>query len=72
MPLARDKDMFGLAALKAALQRQEGGFMRAATYIEGPKKELTVKETTNERTAKALLDRNAAGQFVKKDEGYGR
>lgn len=58
-----NEDMSGLAAFRAALERQEGQFMRGATYIMNSPKELT----DGEKVAQALLDRNAKGQFVKRE-----
>ena len=67
-----NEDMSGLAAFRAAIQRQEGQFMRGASYIMNPPKDLTDvpgerKESDGERVAKALLERNAKGQFVKRE-----
>lgn len=61
----QNEDMHGLAAFRAAIQRQEGQFMRGATVILNPPKDL--KLTDNQRIATALQDRNASGQFVKKE-----
>lgn len=61
-------DMSGLDAFRAALTRQEGQFMRGATYIENPVKNLKTadKPSDNERIAGALRD-HVTGQFQKKD-----
>lgn len=62
-----NSDMSGLDAFRAALTRQEGQFMRGATYIENAPKNLkTAEPTTNERIAGALRD-HVTGQFQKKD-----
>jgi len=76
-----NEDMSGLAAFKAALKPQEGQFMRGASYIMNSPKDLAwkpgradektpaeKKPTDNERIASALLERNAKGQFVKRDQ----
>lgn len=59
-----NEDMSGLGAFKAALQRQEGQFMRGATLITNPPKDL--KTSDNERIAGALRD-HTTGQFKKQD-----
>lgn len=70
MPLERDKDNFGLEAFRQAINRQEGSFMRAATVIMNEPKNLSDNESVASALANhnALPDRNARGQFVKKDE----
>lgn len=67
-------EMCGLDAFRAALQRQEGQFMRGASYIMNPPKDLKVTEggdTNNQRLAGALLGRDAKGRSVKKEGGSG-
>lgn len=69
-------DPYGFAALKAALQPQEGRFMRNATWIANSPKDYgeynvtpnaspSKKKSDNERVGRALLERNAKGQFVR-------
>lgn len=60
-----NEDMSGLDAFRAALQRQEGQFMRGATYIMNSPK--TLKISDGEKVATALLERDAKGQFVKRE-----
>lgn len=60
-------DMSGLDAFRAALTRQEGQFMRGASYIMNTPKNLkTAEPTDNERIASALRD-HVTGQFKKQD-----
>ena len=79
--MARDRpghfneDMSGLAAYRAALKPQEGQFMRGATYIINPPKDFSDKPSRSpnraipsKEIAKALLDRNATGQFVSRSK----
>lgn len=61
-----NEDMSGLDAFRAALVRQEGQFMRGATYIINSPKDLA-NESDGDRVAKALLERNAKGQFIKRE-----
>lgn len=66
-------DMYGLAALKAALKPQEGIFDRRVTYLEGPSLDRMArtqskdKETDNNRVAKAIQNRNADGTYRPSD-----
>jgi hypothetical protein len=61
-----NEDMSGLDAFRAALNRQEGQFMRGATYIMNTPKDLKT-ESPGETVAKKLLERNASGQFIKRE-----
>lgn len=64
----------GFHAFRDALKPQEGQFMRGATWIMNEPKDLSDKPSRNpnasasEGIAKALLERNAKGQFVKQGE----
>lgn len=58
--------MSGLDAFRAALTRQEGQFMRGATYIMNTPKDLAT-ESAGDKVAKALMERNAKGQFLKRE-----
>jgi hypothetical protein len=66
-------DMSGLAAFRAALKRQEGQFMRGATLILNSPKDLSTVphqsagKQLSQDVASAILERNASGQFIKKD-----
>lgn len=68
MPLKRDEDNFGLEAFRQAIQRQEGSFMRAATVIGNPPKDLNTDDTDNNKIADALMNRDPLGRFVKKED----
>jgi len=77
--MARDRpghfneDMSGLAAFRAALEPQEGQFMRGASYIMNAPKDLKWKparspnkvEPDMERIARCVQERNAQGRFTK-------
>lgn len=67
----------GLQAFKDALEPQEGQFMRGATWIMNTPKDREVlaskphraeqAPSLGEKVARALLDRNAKGQFIERD-----
>ena len=66
-----NEDMSGLAAFRAALKSQEGQLMRGASYIMNAPKDMSDKPARSPNraipsrdVAKALMERNASGQFV--------
>jgi hypothetical protein len=70
-----NEDMSGLAAFRAAMKPQEGQFMRGASYIMNSPKDMSDKPARSpnraipsKEVAKALLDRNASGQFVSRSD----
>ena len=70
-----NEDMSGLAAFRAALKSQEGQFMRGATYILNAPKDMEDKPSRSpnraipsREMAKALVERNASGQFVSREK----
>ena len=65
-----NEDMSGLAAFRAAMKPQEGQFMRGASYIMNSPKDMADKPSRSpnraipsREVAKALVERNASGQF---------
>ena len=70
-----NEDMSGLAAFRAAMKAQEGQFMRGASYIMNAPKDMSDKPARSpnraipsREIAKALVERNASGQFVSRSK----